>query len=81
MNSQEIFALIVFNIREMVPGLAREQVRPESKLSPLGLDSVGRAELIEKMLEDLQLNVPRQEFHSAKDLEELAQLFAKRVNA
>ena len=79
MNAQQILELIAVNIRQIVPGLENEYVGRDSMLSPLGLDSVGRAELIEKTLEDLGLNVPRYEFHSAHNLGELAELFAKRL--
>jgi polyketide biosynthesis acyl carrier protein len=79
MNSKQIFELIVLNIREIVPGLKNEEIEPNSMLSPLGLDSIGRAELIEKMLEVLDLKAQRYEFHSASNLGELADLFARRV--
>lgn len=79
MNSQEIFTLIVSNIRDIVPGLDTEPIFRHSMCSPLGLDSIGRAELIEKTLEDLQLNVARAEFHAAHNLGELADLLAVRM--
>lgn len=80
MNTQEIFALISANIREIVPGLECEPITRQSMCSPLGLDSIGRAELIEKTLEDLQLNISRTEFHAAHNLGELADLLALRVS-
>lgn len=80
MSSSQIFELIVANIREIVPGLHNDHVERDSMLSPLGLDSIGRAELIEKTLEDLDLTVPRQEFHAAHNLGELADLFASKLS-
>lgn len=79
MNAATIFELIVLNIREIVPDLNNDGIDQKSMLSPLGLDSIGRAELIEKTLEDLNLKAPRHEFHSAQNLGELADLFAKRL--
>lgn len=81
MSSNQIFELIVLNIRDIIPGLENEDIGRNSMLSPLGLDSIGRAELIEKTLEDLGLRAPRNEFHSAANLGELADLFARRVTS
>jgi polyketide biosynthesis acyl carrier protein len=81
MSSNQIFELIVLNIRDIIPGLENEDIGRNSMLSPLGLDSIGRAELIEKTLEDLGLRAPRYEFHSATNLGELADLFARRVTS
>jgi polyketide biosynthesis acyl carrier protein len=79
MNAQTIFELIVHNMRDIVPGLENEHIERSSMLSPLGLDSIGRAELIEMTLESLGLNAPRHEFHAAHSLGELADLFASRM--
>jgi polyketide biosynthesis acyl carrier protein len=79
MNTQKIFEVIVANIREIVPELENEHIERASMLSPLGLDSIGRAVLIEKTLEDLGLNALRYEFHVAHNLGELADLFAQRL--
>jgi polyketide biosynthesis acyl carrier protein len=81
MNSATIFEMIVLNIRDIVPELNNERIERKSMLSPLGLDSIGRAELIEKTLEDLNLNLSRQDFHSAQNLGELADLLARRLDA
>jgi polyketide biosynthesis acyl carrier protein len=81
MNSGEIFELIVNNLREIIPGLEDTKIERNDMLSPLGADSVGRAELIEKTLEDLNLKVSRFEFHSASNLGQLADLFASKLQA
>jgi polyketide biosynthesis acyl carrier protein len=81
MSTSQIFELIALNIRQIVPELNNEYIARESMLSPLGLDSIGRAELIEKTLEDLDLKVPRYEFHIAHNLGELADLFASKLSA
>ncbi|WP_103865515.1 poly(3-hydroxyalkanoate) depolymerase [Aquimarina sp. I32.4] len=81
MNYKEIFELIVNNLREIVPSLENESISYESKLCLLGASSVGRAELIEKTLEDLKLDVDRFEFHTANNLGELADMFVQRISA
>ena len=81
MESTEIFKLIVNNLREIIPGLENESIGRESMLSPLGADSIGRAELIEKTLEDLGLHMSRFGFHIAGNLGELADLFASSLSS
>jgi polyketide biosynthesis acyl carrier protein len=80
MDSTEIFKLIVNNLKEIIPGLDSDQVGRNAKLSPLGADSIGRAELIEMTLEALDLHVSRFEFHTANNLGELADMFAQKLN-
>lgn len=79
MNSHQIFEMIVLNIREIIPELQNDDIERASMLSPLGLDSIGKAVLIEKTLEDLGLNVPREEFHFLRNLGELADLLAAKM--
>lgn len=80
MHTEEIFELIVLNIRQIAQISKNDIITRNSMLSPLGLDSIGRAELIEQMLDDLELRVPRCEFHTASNLGELAHLFAEKIS-
>jgi polyketide biosynthesis acyl carrier protein len=78
MNSTEIFKMIAFHITQIVPELKNDHIERDSMLSPLGLDSIGRVELIERMREELDMKVPSQIFYAAHNLGELADLFAER---
>ncbi len=80
-TSEEIFGLIINNIHQIIPFTDTNSIYRSSKLSPLGLDSIGRAELIEMILEDLGINLPRHEFHAANNLGELADCFAAKLVA
>jgi polyketide biosynthesis acyl carrier protein len=79
MSSDEIFKMIAFHIAEIVPDLKNDPIGRDSILSPLGLDSIGRVELIERMREELDLKVPRYIFYEAHNLGELADLFAEKL--
>ncbi len=81
MNSKEIFEVIVSNLRDILPEIEHEPIEYGSRLCLLGTGSVGRAELIEKTLEDLEIEANRFEFHAAANLGELAEMFTQRVNA
>lgn len=78
-NADEIFELIVENVADIISGIDHGPITRSSMLSPLGMDSVGRAELIERMIETLALTTPRFEFHQANNLGELADMFAKKI--
>jgi len=79
MNSIDTFRIISANILRINPGIREEDISRESMCAPIGLDSIGRAELIEMTLEDLGLNAPRFKFHIAHNLGELSDLFALEV--
>jgi len=79
MDAAAIFKMIVLNIRRIEPELYNEPIVRESMLSPLGLGSIERAELIEQTLEDLNLHVSWQEFLSAHNLGELTDLLARKL--
>lgn len=78
MNTDEkhIFDLIVTHVIEISPDIKHEPITPSSILSPLGMDSIGRAELIARMMDELSLSEPMAEFYKANNLGELASLFA-----
>lgn len=80
MTAAEIFNLIVHNLIEIIPPVGDAQISRSDMLSPLGADSIGRAFLIEKTLEDLHMNIPRSEFHCAGNLGELADLLYEKYN-
>jgi polyketide biosynthesis acyl carrier protein len=79
MSSEGIFKLIVLNIEQIVPQLNTGNIDRNSMCAELGLDSIGRAELIEITLEELGLQAPRPEFHTAHNLGELSDLFARKL--
>ena len=81
MNSKDIFEIIVHNIKQIANWLGESEIQRDDMLSPLGLDSVGRAELIEKTMEDLRLAADRFEFHAAGNLGELADMMANKLQS
>ncbi len=78
-TSEQIFEVILGNLKIIDPDLCDKEINRKSKLSPLGLDSIGRAELIEMTKESLGLEIPRHELHSASNLGELADCFVNQL--
>jgi len=82
MTSDKILMILKMNLLEINPYSSSEKITRESMLSPLGLNSVGRAELIEKTLENVNLKIKtRNEFHTANNLGELSvMIYEKLIN-
>ena len=78
-TENQIFDLIVTHVVDITTNVNFEMIKHSSMLSPLGMDSIGRAELIARMKEDLSLNVDAEEFYKANNLGELAFLFVKKL--
>lgn len=77
--ADDIFEIIVAYVEEMCADVDHGPIGRASMLSPLGLDSIGRALLIEKLRETLELSVSSFEFYQANNLGELAEIFAEKV--
>lgn len=77
--ADKVFKVIAAYVEEISTDVEHGRITPDSMLSPLGLDSVGRALLIEVMLERFGLSVPRFEFYQANNLGELAEIFARKL--
>ena len=79
MNKEQIFKLIKKYTCEVAPELEEAPIAPTDSLKNLGIDSVNRAEIIMMLMEDVSLNIPRIELAGAKNIGELADLFAAKL--
>ncbi|WP_109851304.1 phosphopantetheine-binding protein [Aquimarina sp. AU58] len=78
-NENDIFDLIATHVADISLDIADGPIIRSSMLSPLGMDSIGRAELIARMLEELSLTASAREFYKANNLGELAALFVNKL--
>ena len=74
MEKKAIFELVVKCTCEVVPSLKSHSFQPEEALSELGANSLDRADILEKLMEFLSLDIPRVELFGAKNIGELAEL-------
>ncbi|OEK09348.1 hypothetical protein A8C32_11550 [Flavivirga aquatica] len=79
MDLKTIFNLIANNLKVILREIELKDINYDSKLCLLGANSVDRAELIEKTIEDLRIDVDRFEFHSASNIGELTDLFFEKI--
>lgn len=82
MKQEEIFALVVRNICEVIPELENHPFQRSDRLVDLGANSVDRAEIVTLSMEALSLKIPRVELFGVKNIGELADvLYAKLQSA
>lgn len=80
MNRNEIFKLIRNHTYEVAPYLNKESIKLTDNLKDLGVDSMGRAEIVMMVMEELTLNISKIDLAKANNIEELVDLFSKNIN-
>ncbi len=74
MDRDSILAVIVAQIRDVVPELEGRAIGGADTMADLGLDSIERTEVVMNTLEAIGLDVPLVRLHGPKNLGELADL-------
>ncbi|MCP3793331.1 acyl carrier protein [Paenibacillus sp. CH40] len=78
MHKEEVFDIVKRCICEVLPELQDHTFEYSDRLVDLGADSVDRAEIVNKTMETLSLNIPRVELSGVKNIGELTDaLYAK----
>ena len=73
MSKNDIFERVVQVIRNVLPDLDNHTFEFDDRLVDLGADSVDRAEIVNMLLEDLSLDIPRVELSRVKNIGELTE--------
>ncbi len=76
----DIFALLCTNMLEVVPKLEHVHIKPTDSMRDLCSNSIDRMDVLVSTLEVLDLSIPFTELHGPKNLQELADLLAKKVS-
>lgn len=79
MDRDTILAIVIEQIRTVVPELEGEPIGVGDAMADLGLDSVSRQEVLILSMEQLGLNLPLVQLFGPKNLGELAQLLQARL--
>jgi polyketide biosynthesis acyl carrier protein len=74
MTRDDVFALIVKNVREVLPELAEHDFARTDSLKQLGANSIDRSEIVVMTLEDLAVAIPLVEVAGTTNLGELAEM-------
>ena len=79
MTEADILGLIARCTLEVLPDLIEHQFQQSDSLADLGASSVDRAEILNMVLENLSLNIPRTQLFGPRNLGELASLLLKKI--
>jgi polyketide biosynthesis acyl carrier protein len=79
MSKEEVFKLITQHCRNIVPTLKDHNIQRSDRFKEIGINSLDRAEIIEIIMEDLNLECPRVEVFGAKNIGELADIFYEKT--
>lgn len=79
MDRDTILALVIEQIRTVVPELSDTPIGPNDTMANLGVDSVSRQEVLILSMEQLELNLPMVQLFGPKNLGELAQLLQSKL--
>lgn len=74
MDRDHILAVIIGQIREVVPDLEDRPIVGEESMAELGVDSIERSEILMNTLEAIGLDLPMVQLHGPRNLGELAEL-------
>ena len=76
----DIFALLCASMVEVDPKLEHLQIKPTDSMRDLCSNSIDRMDVLVSTLEALDLTIPFTELHGPKNLQELADLLAKKAS-
>jgi len=74
LDSDSIAAIIIREIRRVVPDLEGRAIGRTDAMADLGVDSIERSEIVIATLEALDLEVPMVQLHGPRNIGELADL-------
>jgi polyketide biosynthesis acyl carrier protein len=77
MEKEDIYQILKEKISVVMDGVDENKISPSASLKELGLNSIDRAEILMLTLEALQLKTPLVEFASAKNIDELCDIFKR----
>jgi polyketide biosynthesis acyl carrier protein len=78
---QLVLGKIAANVAEILPGVDAAAVSLDRTLSSYGCNSIDRADIVWKTLEDLRLDIPVVEFSGVTDIRGLAELLCRYLEA
>ena len=80
MDRDSILAIIIGQVREVVPELGAQPIVGGDAMADLGVNSIERSEIVMNTLEAIGLDVPMVQLHGPRNLGELADLLHAKLN-
>lgn len=80
MDRDSILAIIIGQVREVVPDLEAQPISGGDAMADLGVNSIERSEIVMNTLEAIGLDLPMVQAHGPRNLGELADLLHAKLN-
>ena len=75
----DVREVVTSTVREILPDVAADEIRPDRHLKDLGADSVDRVEIIGAVLDRLSLDEPLSSFSDLPDIGAMVDLLEDRL--
>lgn len=79
MDRDQILAVLVAQLRDVVPDLADRPIADGDSMAELGVDSIERSEILMNTLEAIGLEISMVQLHGPRNLGELADLLQAKL--
>jgi acyl carrier protein len=77
MNREEIRAVVLRNMQNIIEGSAGKEILESHSMRDFGADSLEMVEVVSRSMKELKLKVPRTDLSTARNLAELLDLFER----
>lgn len=74
MSREEILAIVVRHLHELVPGTAERALDPDAPLNEIGADSLDLVDVASRSMQELQVKIPRSEIGRIRTLNDLVEV-------
>jgi acyl carrier protein len=78
-NLSRVLKTIAGNVAQIMPDVDAGRVSLDGRLADYGCNSIDRADIVWKTLEDLELDIPVVEFAAVTDIRSLAELLCSHL--
>lgn len=68
MTKDEVFAVVLRQVREVLPDVGEAEIRPERSMRELGANSIDRMDVVAGSMDELGIQVPVSDFAGVENL-------------
>lgn len=80
MQKESVFAIIKKSIQDVLYDVTEKDITVDKRLKDLGANSIDRADIVIRSMEGLNLKIPLVELAEAKNIDDLVNIFYKKIN-
>jgi polyketide biosynthesis acyl carrier protein len=70
-NWDDVFSVVCAQLKEVLPDVTADEIRPETSMADLGANSIDRMDVVVSSQDELGIRVPAAEFSDVRNLQGL----------